>query len=414
MEKKLGALIIGSKGAVATTLFAAHCAIRRGLGLSFRLPSEVDEAYSGLNLVDLSDIGFGGWDMVEDSYSQSCQIHGVVPKHVIPEIAELLDKINIFPAILVEHDKTIEKILASETGHPRMSDMDFSTAVFTKRPLSELIRSVEYDISAFRKKYGVDKIIVVNLSSTEKPVKSSGVHQSLEAFENGINNNDKSITTSMIYSYVAIKNGCHVINFTPSTAFDIPALIEFANKEKVALAGKDGKTGQTLYKTTIAPMLKHRALKLTGWYSTNILGNRDGQVLNDPEHCATKISSKSSVLSKIMGYEDFDHQVHIHYYLPRGDSKEAWDSVDFTGWFDAQMQMKIDWLGDDSILAAPLVVDLIRWMDFFSDKGEYGVLSQLASYFKEPIGTEEYDFPRQVEMLRTHFLKNYSKSGKSI
>ena len=334
-----------------------------------------------------------------------------MPRHIIPSIASELDKIDVFPAILVEHDETIEKLLESDDAQPRMKNVDFATTVFTKRPLKELIQSIEFDITGFKRRHNVEKMIIVNLASTEKPAMLGKVHDSLEAFEKGINNNDVSITTGMIYAYTAIKNNAHIVNFTPSTVWEIPALIEFAEKRKIALAGRDGKTGQTLYKTAIAPMLKHRALKLTGWYSTNILGNRDGQVLNDPGHKATKIDSKKAVLNEIMGYDNFDHQVHIHYYLPRGDSKEAWDNVDFTGWFNVPMQMKIDWLGDDSILAAPLVADLIRWVNFFTEKGECGILTHLASYFKQPMGTKECDFFKQIAMLKNHVTEKYTGSG---
>lgn len=413
MKPKIGVLIVGSKGSVATTLMAGQAAMRKNLELYFRLPSETEPAYSKLNLVNLADVLFGGWDIVSDSYSKSCDYHNVVPKHIVPLVADELDKIGVFPAIMVEHDKTIEGLLATEEAQPRMKDIDFATTVFTKRPIPELIRSIEYDIAGFKKKNKVSKVIVINLASTEKPVKLSDTHKSLKAFEAGIRNNSSDITTGMTYAYTAIKNGCHVINFTPSVVADIPALEELARKNRVALAGKDGKTGQTLYKTALAPMLKHRALKLTGWYSTNILGNRDGQVLSDPDHCASKIDSKKQVLKNIMGYDDFDHQVHIHYYLPRGDAKEAWDNIDFTGWFNVPMQMKVDWLGDDSILAAPLVADLIRWVDFFTDNKEYGILTQLAPYFKQPMGTAEYDFFKQIDMLKNHVAKRYLKK-KSV
>lgn len=411
MKSKIGVMIIGSKGSVATTLLAAQCTMQKEKKFSFNLPSETEEAYSVLGLIGLEEIAFGGWDVVSDSYSKSCQHHGVVPRHIIPSIASELDKIDVFPAILVEHDETIEKLLESDDAQPRMKNVDFATTVFTKRPLKELIQSIEFDITGFKRRHNVEKMIIVNLASTEKPAMLGKVHDSLEAFEKGINNNDVSITTGMIYAYTAIKNNAHIVNFTPSTVWEIPALIEFAEKRKIALAGRDGKTGQTLYKTAIAPMLKHRALKLTGWYSTNILGNRDGQVLNDPGHKATKIDSKKAVLNEIMGYDNFDHQVHIHYYLPRGDSKEAWDNVDFTGWFNVPMQMKIDWLGDDSILAAPLVADLIRWVNFFTEKGECGILTHLASYFKQPMGTKECDFFKQIAMLKNHVTEKYTGSG---
>jgi len=410
--KKVGVMIIGSKGSVATTLIAAQCAMRKNVPLKFQLPSEMDRDFDKLGLIDLTDIVFGGWDIVSDSYSRSCEHHNVVPKHIMPDIAGELDKTDVSPAVMVGHDKTIEGLLATEDAQPRMKNIDFATTVFTKRPLVELIKSLEYDILGFKKKHKLSKIIVINLASTEKSVRLTDLHESLKKFQEGIKSNDPGITTGMLYAYTAIKNGAHVINFTPSIIADVPALIEFAKKNKVALAGKDGKTGQTLYKTAIAPMLKHRALKLTGWYSTNILGNRDGQVLNDPEHRATKIDSKKQVLKNIMGYDDFDHQVHIHYYPPRGDSKEAWDNIDFTGWFNVSMQMKIDWLGDDSILAAPLVADLIRWVDFFTNKGECGVLAQLASYFKHPMGTQECDFFNQVNILKSHVTKRCVKKAK--
>ena len=211
----------------------------------------------------------------------------------------------------------------------------------------------------------------------------------------------------MLYAYAAIKNGCHYINFTPSLTAEVPALIDMAVQAKVGLAGRDGKTGQTLYKTVLAPLFRERALKLKGWYSINILGNRDGLVLKEEKHKAAKIKSKTAVLESIVGYNDFDHQVHIHYYPPRGDAKEAWDNIDFSGWFDVPMQMKINWLGEDSILAAPLVCDLIRWVDFFTTHKEYGVFSQLASYFKDPLGCHEHDFFKQVQLLREHVLKKY-------
>ncbi|MBI3090358.1 MAG: inositol-3-phosphate synthase [Candidatus Tectomicrobia bacterium] len=412
MDGKVGALVIGSKGAVATTLLAAHCSLRLGTDLGFRVPSEVEPAYKSLGLVDLRDVVFGGWDIVPDTYAESCRVHKVVPKELISQIAQLIDATDTYPAILAERDATIEKILESRASQPRMQDIEFATTVFTRRPLAELVRSLEYDIEAFRTKHHLTRLIVVNLSSTEPTVPRTEVHASLAAFEDGLRANNPGITSGMLYAYTAIKNGCHFINFTPSLTVDIPALVEFAQARRVVVTGKDGKTGQTLYKTSIAPLLKHRALKLTGWYSTNILGNRDGQVLHDPAHRDSKVRSKTSVLGKILGYDDFDHQVHIHYYLPRGDSKEAWDNIDFTGWFDVPMQMKIDWLGDDSILAAPLVADLIRWVDFFAGKGEVGVLPQLASYFKQPMGTDECDFFEQVRMLKTHVMKHYLTPGE--
>ncbi len=406
MNKKIGVLIVGAKGAVATTLLAAQCAERHSFGISFKLPSEGDADYARLGLIPLSDMIFGGWDLARGSYSESCLLHGIVPRPIIQKITQEMDKAASFSPILVSEDEATAKLLedplpgestsmvppSGETGH---------------QTLLEAVQKVEKEILDFKKRNEVSKVVMVNLASTARPIRFSPVHESLEAFEEALEKNNPEITSGMIYAYVGTKMGCHQINFTPSTTFDIPAIDELAHRERVALAGRDGKTGQTLYKTVIAPMLKQRGLKLTGWYSTNILGNRDGKALRDPARRASKVRSKSSALSKILGYEDFDHQVHIHYYGPRGDAKEAWDSIDFKGWFDFPMQMKINWLGDDSILAAPLVADLIRWVHFFSEQGEYGILPQLASYFKNPLGTNEHDFFKQIHMLKEHVLKTY-------
>jgi len=407
MKKKIGVMMVGAKGSVATTLLAAQAAMRKGLNIQFLVPSNAEEAYRGLGLIEQEDIAYGGWDIVPDSFSDSCAMHRVVPPHILPEISVLMDEARSYPAILVDRDQAIDELLASEKVPARMKDIEYSTTIFSKRPLNELVQSLTYDIEDFRKENDVTNVIVVNIASTEPLALLGEVHQTLDAFEKGLKDNAPNISTGMIYAYAAFKNHCHFINFTPSICADVPALEAYAVKQKVLSAGKDGKTGQTLYKTVLAPMLKYRGLKLTGWYSTNILGNRDGQILNHPEHAASKIGSKKAVLSSIMGYDDFDHQVHIHYYRPRGDSKEAWDNVDFRGWFDVPMQMKIDWLGDDSILASPLMFDLIRWVQFFASKGEVGVLPQLSSYFKSPLGTKECDFFKQLDMLRQHVAKHY-------
>ena len=410
MAGTIGVLLIGSKGAVATTLLAAKASAEQGLVTAFPVPSDVEPAFRALGLASLSDLVFGGWDIVPDSYARSCEIHGVVPKHIARDIAATLDRTDIYPAIMTERNETIERLCRSPQASERMQDVDFTPTVFTKRPFLELVKSLEYDIADFRKKHRPDLVVMVNVASTDKQAALGSVHQTIDAFEAGLKRSDPTITAGMLYAYAGIKHGCHLINFTPSMMMDLPALEQYAKAKGVAMAGKDGKTGQTLYKTVIAGMLKQRNLKLRGWYSTNILGNRDGQVLNDPAHRATKIDAKSAVLEKILGYADYDHQVHIHYYPPRGDAKEAWDSIDFSSWFDVPMQMKIDWLGDDSVLAAPLVFDLIRWVAFFAGEGESGPLAHLAAYFKHPLGTEEYEFFNQMEMLRAHVRQRYGQA----
>ncbi len=405
--RKSGVLLIGAKGAISTTLISAQCAMRKNLGFTFRAPSEEDPTYRHLPLLGLDDLVFGGWDIVSHSYSESCRHHKIIPVHVLSEIQDLLDQTAVYPAIMVQPDAAMEEVLADAGSPKRMKNVDFATTIFTRRPLADLVKSVIFDIEDFRERHGLKTLVVVNLASTEKGVALGAEHSTLALFERAIADNSPNVTDGMIYAYAAVKAGCHFINFTPSVAAEIPAIVELARNRKVALAGKDGKTGQTLYKTALAPLFKARGLKITGWYSTNILGNRDGLVLNDPAHREQKIKSKLGVLASILGYSDFDHQVHIHYYPPRGDAKEAWDNIDFMGWFDTPMQMKINWLGDDSILAIPLVFDLVRWVEFFGEKGECGILPYLASYFKSPLGTSEHDFFKQVEMLRSHVRQNY-------
>lgn len=408
-QPKVGVLIVGAKGAVATTVIAAQCAHKKKLGFTFRAPSEGEPEYAHLPLVDFDSMVFGGWDIVGQSYSEACRFHKVIPSTVINEIADMLDQHPAYTAVMVRPDKTMEQVLQTPGSPKRMTDPEYAPTVFARRPLSDMVKSLTYDIEDFRERYRPDITIVINLASTEKGVALGDEHSTVALFEKAIQENSPNISDGILYAYAALKAGCHFINFTPSITAEIPALVELAQRNGVAIAGKDGKTGQTLYKTVLAPMFRARGLKITGWYSTNILGNRDGLVLNDPSHKAAKIQSKASVLSSILGYSDFDHQVHIHYYPPRGDAKEAWDNIDFVGWFERPMQMKVNWLGDDSILAAPLVYDLIRWVAFFGSHGESGLLPQLASYFKSPYGTEEQDFFKQLDMLRQHIRRRYPK-----
>jgi myo-inositol-1-phosphate synthase len=258
----------------------------------------------------------------------------------------------------------------------------------------------------------VERVVLLDLSSTARPLINASVQHHLDDFNRLL---DAPISESLalnavnvgnLYAYAAISELCPCVNFTPSTTFDIPALITLAEQLKVPLCGKDGKTGQTLYKTALAPLFKQRALKVKGWYSTNILGNRDGEVLDQPEHRQTKIESKQNVLAELLGEDDFDHQVHIHYYKPRGDAKEAWDNIDFEGWFGVPMQMKINWLGSDSILAAPLAADLVRWMIYFHQRGDGGVISELASYFKSPLSFDHHHFFEQVTALQNLIISH--------
>jgi myo-inositol-1-phosphate synthase len=378
----VGVLLIGVKGAVATTVLAAAAAAKAGIDTPLALPSQCDPAFSGIKFPELTQMVFGGFDIVTESYSAAAAGHGAVPAAILDSIKEPLDEMSFYPVGPIDDDQTIRGLSDAKP--------------MTRAKLAE---TVMHSIDAFKVQWGLSRVIVVDVSSTEAGVPPHQSHEGLLAFEQALAENSSSLSASMVYAYAAIKKGCAVVNFTPSPSFDIPVLRALALDCGVALAGKDGKTGQTLYKTVVAPMLRQRALKLEGWYSTNILGNRDGAVLHDPAHRATKIDSKLSVLEQMLGYSDFEHQVHIHYYPPRGDAKEAWDNIDVSGWFGVPMQIKINWLGVDSILAAPLVVDLVRWMVYFQNAGEAGVVASLSSYFKSPVGTTKNALFEQVAML---------------
>lgn len=394
MSEQIGVLIVGVKGAVSTTLISAGIAVRLGLPCRFDLPSEQDPLLAGAELPPLSAMHFGGWDVASASLAESLRHHQVIPSELVDHIAPHLDErfisagVTLTPAPI--HDELDAEICrAAESSSLRV-----------------LVDKLRQDIQNFKRQLSVKRVVVLDLSSTAPSVAPSHYHARLADFETVL---DLPIQESlavnavhegMLYAYAAISEGCPCVNFTPSTTFDIPALLELARAQGVPLCGKDGKTGQTLYKTAIAPLLRQRALKVTGWYSTNILGNRDGEVLDHPEHRKTKIDSKTAVLADLLGYDDFDHQVHIHYYKPRGDAKEAWDNIDFEGWFGVPMQMKINWLGSDSILAAPLAADLIRWMVFYHQHGVSGVVNTLSSYFKSPLESNTHDVFAQVNFLR--------------
>jgi len=240
---------------------------------------------------------------------------------------------------------------------------------------------------------------VVNTASTEEKTKSHSLYQSLKAFETGLRENSLDIRPGMLYAYAAMKSKCAYVNFTPSVTTEIPALQELAELQAVPTAGKDGRTGQTLYKHVLGKMFKQRGLNIVGWYSTNILGNQDGAVLEHPTHSSTKIDSKSIGLEQILGYSHFDHKVRIDYFPVRGDRKEAWDTIDFEGWIGERMTMKINWLGIDSILAAPLIIDLSRFMEHALRESKVGIMEHLSLFFKSPIGTDEYALDKQYQML---------------
>lgn len=385
MNRKTGICIIGLNGAVGSTVVAGVALMKKGLAPRQGMLTE-GELRSRLDLVPLEDMVFGGWGLMEDSVYDAAIHHGVIQRDLLNQVQDELREVRPWQAV------------ASSRFLKSMDGANLSVAKTTR---DELLQ-IERDLLKFMGTHRLERVVMVNLASTERFCELSEVHQSLEAFEAGLDRSDECISPAMKYFYVACRMGIPHVNFTPSLT-KIPALEELAEKCGVPVAGEDGKTGQTLLKTVLAPALALRDLRVEGWFSTNILGNNDGLVLNDPESNKTKILSKQKVLDSIVGYAVEDHQVHIHYYKPRGDAKEAWDNIDISGFLGERMQIKVDFLCKDSILAAPLVLDLVRLIDCARRHGERGIQRQLSMFFKSPYHAEgeapQHDFFRQKDLL---------------
>jgi myo-inositol-1-phosphate synthase len=386
-DGKLGVLLVGL-GAVSTTFIAGVLAIRKNLAKpigsltqmgTIRLGKRTDGRTPLLKdfvpLAGLDDIVFGGWDIFDDDCYSAATTAGVLDSRLLEKIKPEMESIRPWKAVF---DRQYVKRLDGPNVKQGKS----------KRDLAEQVRA---DIHKFKSDHGIDRLVMIWCGSTEVFMKESEAHQTLEAFEHALDNSDHSIPSSMIYAYAALKEGIPYANGAPNLSADVPALVALAAENDVPICGKDFKTGQTLIKTVIAPGLKARLIGVTGWYSTNILGNRDGEVLDDPESFKTKEESKKSVLDYILQpnlypdlYKDLCHVVRINYYPPRGDNKEGWDNIDLVGWLGYDMQLKINFLCRDSILAAPIVLDLILFLDLAKRAGLSGIQEWLSFYFKSP------------------------------
>src|ERR671933_389009 len=386
-EGKLGVLLVGL-GAVSTTFVAGVQAIRKGFAqpigsltqmgtirLGKRTDNRVPLIKDFVPLADLNDLVFGAWDIFPDSAYEAAMHAGVLEKELLAQLKTPLQKIKPMRAVF---DQSYVKRLAGTNVKEGANKL-------------ELAEQLIADIAEFKRKNKCSRLVMIWAASTEVFLKPHAVHRNLKSFEQAMRDNHKAIAPSMIYAYAALKSGVPFANGAPNLTVDIPALMELANQQSVPVCGKDFKTGQTLMKTILAPGLKSRMLGLHGWYSTNILGNRDGEVLDDPESFKTKEESKLSVLEYILQpevyptlYKDFSHIVRINYYPPRGDNKEGWDNIDIFGWLGYPMQIKIDFLCRDSILAAPLVLDLALFFDLAQRAGWSGIQEWLSFYFKSP------------------------------
>jgi myo-inositol-1-phosphate synthase len=381
-SRKLGIAVVGIGGAVGTTMVAGIELIKKGSVSTDGLPLA---AVSAAKLIDYRDIVFAGWDLFPDHLAGAAEQHEVLTHKQFVSVENELRSIKPWPAI------SDNRFLSNIDGGNRLHESTHRGS----------IAGVRSNLAAFRKTF--DAVVVINLASTEKlAAEGNESFNSIADFERALDENSPDISPAMLYAYAAIAEGLPYGNFTPSLAADVPALIEFAEKQRVPIAGKDGKTGQTFIKTVLAPALKSRALKVEGWYSTNILGNRDGLALSNEDSLASKIKTKSSVLEDILGYDVADHIVDIRYYRPRGDNKEAWDNIDISGFLGQPMQLKVNFLCKDSILAAPLAIEIARCLDLAQRRGETGIQEQLSVFFKLPMSKNnrpEHAFHRQEEIL---------------
>ena len=405
---KLGVLLVGL-GAVATTTIAGVFAIRKGLSLpigsltqmgTIRLGKRTEARAPKINefvpLASLDDIVFGGWDIFEEDCYGAARTAGVLEPSQLEQVRGELEAVKPMPAVF---DRRYVKRLDGPN-------------VKKGRNKRDLADQVVADIRAFREKHGCDRLVMIWTGSTEVFMKTSAVHGSIASFEKGLDESDDAIPSSMIYAYAAIREGIPFANAAPNLTADIPALLDLAARTRAPLAGNDMKTGQTLIKTIIAPGLKARLIGVRGWYSTNILGNRDGEVLDDPESFKTKEESKKSALDYIFQphlypdlYKDLTHVVRINYYPPRGDNKEGWDNIDIVGWLGYPMQLKINFLCRDSILAAPIVLDSALFLDLAKRAGMAGIQEWLSFYYKAPMHAPEV-YPEHDLFIQLMKLKN--------
>jgi myo-inositol-1-phosphate synthase len=405
---KLGVLLVGL-GAVSTTTIAGVLAIRKGFAQPIGSLSQMGTIRLGkrsepraprvrdfVPLADLNDLVFGGWDIFEEDCYGAARTAGVLEPAQLEQVRDELEAIKPMPAVF---DQRYVKRLDGPNVKKGTS----------KRDLAEQVIA---DIRGFKERNGCDRLVMIWAGSTEVYIEEMAAHATVESFEKALDESDEAIPSSMIYAYAAIREGIPFANAAPNLTADIPALLELAARTGSPLAGNDMKTGQTLLKTIIAPGLKARLLGVRGWYSTNILGNRDGEVLDDPESFKTKEESKKSALDYILQphlypelYGDLCHVVRINYYPPRGDNKEGWDNIDLVGWLGYPMQLKINFLCRDSILAAPIVLDSTLFLDLAKRAGMSGIQEWLSFYYKAPMHAPEV-YPEHDLFVQLMKLKN--------
>lgn len=392
-DTRTGVWLIGALGSIAVTVMVGAMAVARNLAGSRGMVTAA-EPFDQLDLVPVGDLVFGGWDIrrekMIEAAARTIRESGCLEASLITGMADEIAAIDarIRPGLTHNCGPAIKSL--AETDHGKTT------------PLAEEIAHLRSHLSDFKKENDLSRVIVINLASTEPSLAPLESHLELASFEKQIeDDNREAVQASSLYSYAALQEGCPVINFTPSGGTLLPALVELARRRNLPVMGSDGKTGETLVKSALAPMFRSRNLEVLSWEGFNILGNLDGRVLDNPENRETKIRSKDRVLGAVLGYQPHS-RVHINFVPSLGDQKTAWDFIHFQGFLGAKMSLQFTWQAHDSLLAAPLVLDLVRLTRLALDRGESGPMTHLAGFFKTPLGVEIYDHHRQVEMLRAY------------
>jgi myo-inositol-1-phosphate synthase len=388
--RKIGVWLIGALGSISTTVVTGVLALRKGLISSTGMITTTD-AFRGLGFVGVDDLEFGGCDVRSGSLWESARDLSsktrAIDERILTEIEEDLASVQ----------QAIQPGTARNCGEAIERLVDFP--VSKEMSLREEISEIRKGLRRFREGKDLKEVVVVNLSSTEPPLDLQYCHADLAAFEACLDKNDvRAVRASTLYAYAAIKEGCPYINFTPSNGALIPAMVQLAGKKGVPVMGNDGKTGETLVKSALAPMFACRNLEVLSWEGFNILGNMDGQVLDHPGNRESKIRTKDHILSKILGYAPHS-RVRIDYVPSLDDQKTAWNFIHFEGFFGAKMSLQFVWQGYDSLLAAPLVLDMVRLAELAKRRGEVGLMPHLASFFKAPLGVDEHRLFEQFQML---------------
>ena len=397
MEKKTGVLIIGALGHLASTVILGSIALKKGICQTTGMVTELDD-FAGLELIKIKNFVFGGWDIRQESFFENVKnLVEEINFRGITDLSEIEDEIhaisaNIFAGTSLNCGKAIEDLNQQKTDN--------------NNSVHDIVCRLKNDITQFKKRKHLDLAVVINLSSTEPSLPFNEKHRNWESLNEIIDKNDRdSIIASTIYAYAAINSNCPYINFTPSTGAMIPALIGLAEKCGVPVMGNDGKTGETLVKSALAPMFASRNMNVLSWEGFNILGNMDGKVLSHRDNKLAKVKSKDRVLSKILGYKPHS-KVSIEYVPSLGDWKTAWDFIHFEGFLNTKMSLQFTWQGCDSALAAPLALDLVRFAAFAYKKGEKGLMKHLAFFFKSPVDVDEHNLHEQFQMLQSYAQKS--------